>query len=307
MGRKYSIGSSLLTSSLNDPNIPILLHCSSGSRFSPDISFAPSSLALSCTWEVLHDSGSDHLPILLFVSLFPIFRPNERPLSFNFQKTRWGDFASYFDSHCPSAKEYSSLSFSSAAVLFIFLALNTAKSSIPFGRIKRHPKAWWSAEVEEAVSERHKAFTAAHRSDEDCQAHISASRRASSVIAKTKAEAWWATCSSLLLKSYPKCVYSLFCSIAGSSSSSPNFLNCSSPRESALVFVDYLRSHFSVSQPKTLRSRARGYLSGFHRATSPTESHSPFAPPSPPLNFLRLPSASPCSLPLAQTKLPTSC
>ena len=46
VGRKYSIGSSFSTSSLfNDPVTPILLPCSSGSRSSPDISFAPSSLA----------------------------------------------------------------------------------------------------------------------------------------------------------------------------------------------------------------------------------------------------------------------
>ena len=66
----------------------------------------------------------------------------------------WDDFASYFDSRCPSEEEYSSLSLFSAATLFTSLALNATKSSIPFGRIKRHPKAWWSAEVKEAVSER---------------------------------------------------------------------------------------------------------------------------------------------------------
>ena len=49
--------------------------------------------------------------------------------------------------------------------------------------------------MESAVSERRKAFAAAHRSDEDRQAYISASRRASSVIAK--AEAWQTTCTSL--------------------------------------------------------------------------------------------------------------
>ena len=98
--------------------------------------------------------------------LSPVFRPNERPSSFNFQKARWDGFASYIDSHCPSAEEYSSLFLSSAA-LFTSLAQNTTKSSIPFDRIKRPPKAWWSAEVEGAVSERRKAFAAAHRSDED--------------------------------------------------------------------------------------------------------------------------------------------
>ena len=86
VGKKYSIGLSLSTSSLfNDPDTPILLHCSSGSRSSPDISFAPSSLALFCFWEVLQNLGSDHLPILLSVPLSPVYRPNERPPSFNFQ------------------------------------------------------------------------------------------------------------------------------------------------------------------------------------------------------------------------------
>ena len=176
----WVISSDLLP--LNDPDTPTLLHRSSGSRSSPDISFGPSTLAFSCSWEMLQDLGSDHLPILLSIPLSPVFRPNERPSSFNFQKARWDGFVSYFDSHCPSAEEYSSLS--SAAALFTSLAMNAAKSSIPFGRIKRPPKAWWSAEVEQAVGERRKAFATAHRSDEDRQVYISASRRASSVIAK---------------------------------------------------------------------------------------------------------------------------
>ena len=210
------------------------------------------------------------------------FAPTSAPLSSNSQKARWDGFASYIDSHCPSAKECSSLSLSSAAALFTSLALNAAKSSIPFGRIKRPPKACWSAEVEQAVSEKRKAFAAAHRSDEDRQAYISASRRASSVIAKAKAEAWQTTCTSLSLKSNPKSVHSLLRSIAGSpssSSSSPNFPNCSSPRKSASVYAAYLRLHFSISQPKALRSRARGYLTELRRATCPVDSQSPFCSP----------------------------
>ena len=53
----------------------------------------------------------------------------------------------------------------------------------------------------------------------------------------------------------PKSVHSLLCYIAGSPSSSssfPNFLNCSSPRESTSIYATYLRFHFSVSQKKAL-------------------------------------------------------
>ena len=259
--KKYLTGSFPLTSS---PSMT-LTH--------PPFSIAPLAVAPLLTPRLLP---------LLFPFLAPgkCFRtwvsPIERPPSFNFQKARWDGFVSYFDSHCPSAEEYSSLCLSSVAGLFTSLTLNAAKSSISFGRIKRPPKAWWSAEVEEALSERRRAFAAAHRSDEDRQAYISASRRALSVIAEAKTEAWQTTCSSLSPKSIPKSVHSLLRSIAGSSSSSPN---CSSPRESASVYDDYLRSHFSVSQPKALRSRARGYLTELRQATCPVEFHSSFCSP----------------------------
>ena len=113
----WVISSDLLP--LNDPDTPTLLY-----RSSSDNSFAPSSLALSCFWEVLQDLGSDHLPILLSVPLSPTYRPNKRPPSFNFQKASWDGFASHFDCHCSSAEEYLSLSLSSAAALFTSLALN---------------------------------------------------------------------------------------------------------------------------------------------------------------------------------------
>ena len=157
--------------------------------------------------------------------------------------------------------------------------------------------------MEEAVSERCKTFAAAHRSNEDYQSYISASRRPSSINAKTKTETWLATCSSLLPKCNHKSVYSLLRFVAGSSSSSPNFPNCFSSRESASVFANYLRSHFSVSQPKILHSRARSYLSELRRATCPEVSHSSFASSFSPPNFLRLLLISPPPLPLAQTKL----
>ena len=162
----WVISSDLLP--LNKPDTPTLLHPSSGSRNSPDFSFALSSLAFFAPG--FQNLGSGHQPILLSIPLSLVFRPNEHPPAFNFKKACWDDFAFYFDSRCHSAEEYPFVSFSSAAALFSSLSLNAAKSSIPFGHFKRPPKAWWSAEVEGAISERGKAFADAHRSDEDRQA-----------------------------------------------------------------------------------------------------------------------------------------
>ena len=82
---------------------------------------------------------------------------------------------------------------------------------------------------------------------------------------------------------------------------------CCSSRESTSVFYVYLRTHNSVSQPKALRSRARGYLSEVRQVTylwCPTR---PSASLYPLLNFLVLPQTFPRPLPLAQAKLPIPC
>ena len=133
--------------------------------------------------------------------------------------------------------------------------------------------------MKNAVDERHKVFAVANRCDENRQAYISASRCALPVITKAKAEVGQTICSFLSSKSNSKSVYSLIRSVAGFSFSSPsshNFPNCSFSRKSASVFANYLRSHFSVSQPKVLRSGDRGYLSELRRATCPEESHLSF-------------------------------
>ena len=226
---------------------------------------------------MLQDLGSDHLPILLSVPLSPVFHPNKHLPSFNFPKAHWDDFAS----HCLSAEEYSSLFLSSATALFTSLALNAAKSFIPFGHIKNHPKAWWSAGVEGAT--------------------LSVSLTEVMKIAKLTFLLLDVPRQSLprprpkhgrrfALLFHPnqtqKLYTTLLRSIIGSSSSSPNFPNCFSPRESASVYAAYLRSHFSVSQPKTLYSRARDYLSELCQATFPEESHSFFYSPFSPTEFL---------------------
>ena len=143
--------------------------------------------------------------------------------------------------------------------------------------------------MEQAVGERRRAFATAHRGDEDRQAYIFASWHASSVVAESGAGAWQTTCTSLSPKSSPRSVCSLLCSVGGSpssSSSSPGFPGCSSPRESASIYAACLGSHFSVSQPGALRSRARGCLARLRRATCSVEFCSSFCSPFSPVEFL---------------------
>ena len=262
---------------LNDPDTPILLYCSF-----PDISFAPSSLVFSCSREVLHDLGSDHLPILLSVPLSSVFCSNKHPPSFNFQKARWDDFAFYLDSHCPSAEEYSSLSLSSAAALFFFLTLNAAKSSIPFGRIKRHPKAWWSAEVEGAVKEKRTA-------------RLRHGRRLALLFHPNLTLTLYTLSLILSLALLPRLPPLL---------TSPTVLLPANRLRSMLLTCDptfpFLSQRPCVAEPEatSLSSAEPRALRCLTR---------PFALLSLPLNFLRLSPTSPRPLPLVQTKLPIPC
>ena len=117
-----------------------------------------------------------------------------------FSESSFKRFFIYFDSQCPFAEEYSSLSLSSVAAvaaLFTFLTLNAAKFSISFWRRQTPTSTLKSNELKKTVKERRKAFAAVYASNEDRQACISVPRYASSVIAKPRTEAWQATCSSL--------------------------------------------------------------------------------------------------------------
>ena len=239
---------------------------------------------------MLHDLGSNHLPLFLSVPLSPVFFPNERPPSFTVQKSRWDDPATYFDSHCSSAEEYSCLFFP-LLLLFTFLALNAAKSSIFFGRIKPIQKPGgllrWKVRLGKDL-------------------RLSLPLTEVMKIAKAKAEAWPTTCSSLSPKSNLESVHSL-CSIAGSSSSSPNFLNCSSPRESASIYAAYLRFNFSISQPNPCVAEPETTSLSSAESRALRSLIHLFALPFLPLNFLQLPPTFPRPLPLVQTNWPIPC
>ena len=107
-----------------------------------------------------------------------------------------------------------------------------------------------------------------------------------------------------------KYVYSFFCSVAGSSTSSlssPNFPNCFSPRKSALVFTEYLISHFSVFSQRPCLVEPQATVPSFAEPRTLRSLILLSAPPSTPLNFLRVTQTFPRPLPLTQIKLPIPC
>ena len=87
---------------LNDPASPTLLHHSTGSLSSPDISLAPASFTPHCEWRTLPGLGSYHLPIEIVLPLSPVRHPNTRPSKFNYKKASSDVYQSYIAEHLPS-------------------------------------------------------------------------------------------------------------------------------------------------------------------------------------------------------------
>ena len=267
---------------LNDPASPTLLHHSTGRRSSPDISLAPASLAPRCEWRTLPGLGSDHLPIEIVLSLSPVRHPNTRPPKFNYKKTSWDVYQSYIAEHLPSL-DFDALNIHQAAHSFSLFLVEAAKASIPFGRLGRSPKAWWSQEAESAVRERRRARSVAHRSESHRLRYIDASRRASSVISRAKSATWQATCSNLSPCSDPRAVFRLLNAISGKKNTSqdPFFLNCTSPLDTANHYASYLRSHLSQATPRSSRRAERQFMNELRKASCEDASslHNSFCSP----------------------------
>ena len=109
VGRKYSTGSSLLTS-FPSTTLTYLPFYITPLAVAPHLTFpmlpplSPFPVPGRCfrTWVLI-----TYQFFYLSLSL-QSFSPTSVP-SFNFQKAHWDDFAFYFDSNCPSTQEYSSL------------------------------------------------------------------------------------------------------------------------------------------------------------------------------------------------------
>ena len=147
---------------LNNPEHHTLLHRATGNRSSPDLFLVSSRIASNCTWQILSDLGSDHLPISIIIPTSPLINSIHRPPSFNYNKDRWDNYLTYIDTHCSPPSNFTTLSLSEASHTFTKLLNDAATSAIPFGSISRPTKALWSSEIADAVAKRRKAFAKAH-------------------------------------------------------------------------------------------------------------------------------------------------
>jgi len=112
------------------------------------------------------------------------------------------------------------------------------------------PKAWWCEEAKLATRDRRTVtlWGVSFRGSPPRigLVYVKASRRASSVSSRAKAEMWQAT-YNLSPLSYPCAVFNLLKTVAGKKGASrdPEFTNSQSPKDTANTYASFLRSQFS--------------------------------------------------------------
>ena len=256
----------------------MLLHHSTGSRSSPDISLAIAFLTPRCEWCTLPGLGSDDLPIELVLPLSPVRYPNTRSPKFNYKKASWDVYQSHIVEHLLSF-DVDAVNIHQAARSFFLFLVEAAKASIPFGRLGRSPKAWWSQEAEYAVREQWRARSEAQWSEAHRPRYIDASRRESSVISRAKSATW----SNPSPRSDPRAVFRLLNAISGKKSTSqdPSFPGCSSPLDTANHYASYLRSRLSQATPRTSCRAERQFMNKLRKASCENASslHNSFCSP----------------------------
>ena len=170
---------------LNNPKHHTLLHRATRNRSSPDLSLVPAQIASKCTWQTLPDLGSDHLPISITIPTSPLINSFHRPPSFNYNKTRWDDYLTYIDTHCPTPSNFTTLFLkpptplpNSSMMLPLLPFLSAASTAL------LKPGDLLKSQIPSQKAERQKA----HCSEEDRQHYIATSRYTSTVISKAKAK-----------------------------------------------------------------------------------------------------------------------
>ena len=129
-------------------------HRPSGACTRPDQTFISADLQSQCNWNVLDDLGSDHLPILISISMKKGIRKPTRRTAWNYSKANWNEFRTIANGMFSSfdlSEDVDKLQ-----TKFTKTVLSAAEKSIPKGSRAKY-QVFWNGDLEEAVNKRRKA------------------------------------------------------------------------------------------------------------------------------------------------------
>jgi ribonuclease HI len=165
---------------------------STASVSSPDVTLVHSSMAEKCKWKTTKSVGSDHLPILIDITIGEIRVPRNKfkgKPKYSLKTADWMEYREAVD----EAFRTSWLLHENvhvAAKLYTQLLTQVCDKVFPKGHLKRDAKAWWCKEVQEIIQLRNKAEAEAGQSEGKRSEWRSLRKKAEEVILQAKTAHW---------------------------------------------------------------------------------------------------------------------
>ena len=184
---------------LQDENSPpTLLHKAHGTSHRPDLTLVSADIQPDCSFEVLRDIGSDHLPNLLKISVTRQYNRKRRS-RWNFRKAKWDVFQNEMDKLL-DLQELDNMNENDANSHICKAILSAANSSIPRGSMKQY-KPFWNQNLDEAVKARNNArqIYIENNTPENRTQYHKLSAETKLLIKNSKNKAWHDKCEGLNL------------------------------------------------------------------------------------------------------------
>ena len=143
----------LLLQDKNSP--PTFFHRPSGACTRPDQTLISADIQEQCSWDVLDDLGSDHLPILISISMETEKGNPKRKTAWNYSKADWDEFRTM------STGKHTTLDLEADLQTlnteYTNAIISAATRNVPQGNRAKYT-AFWNGDLEEAVNLRKKAW-----------------------------------------------------------------------------------------------------------------------------------------------------
>ena len=135
---------------------PTFFHRPSGACTRPDHTLISADIQGQCSWEVLDDFGSDHLPILISIALEKGKGKPQRQTGWNYSKADWAEFRTLSNQSIFSNVDLQDDN-NTLLTEFPKAVISAAVKAIPRGSRAKY-SAFWNGDLEEATNARKKAW-----------------------------------------------------------------------------------------------------------------------------------------------------
>ena len=197
----------------NKDSPPTFFHRPSGACTRPDQTLISADIQEQCSWDVLDDLGSDHLPILISIAMEKKKGKPKRKTAWNYSKADWEEYRTM--TRYQHSKIDLQADIHTTSTQFTQAILSSATKSIPKGNRAKF-SVYWNGDLEEAVNLRKKAWKAKRdNKSQENNKQYRLSAKVKLISKKSRRTTWEKTTAQLDLRKDGRKAWSLLGKLSG--------------------------------------------------------------------------------------------